>query len=305
MRVTALSPVKFDERIWDHLVLDADTKSLIRSLIDATMKDTSEGTLLKDLVSGKGGGMIALLHGKPGTGKTLTAEAVAEHLRRPLYVVGSAEIPYYAGELEKQLQTIVQRAKRWNAVLLFDEADELVEDRGYSGGFGNNAMVTVALRVLEYHAGVVFLTTNRVRVFDEAVLSRFSIGINFPELTADNRFTIWSNFLRRSNIDIINTEGDGAECSTQVVNAEGSSEISRSSIHVRDIKKLAEKGFNGRVVRNIIRTAQALALGRNEPFGLQHIKAIAGTCQRFLDDVKVTDNILVKNSDEQHRVTGF
>ena len=42
---------------------------------------------------------------------------------------------------------------------------------------GHNSAVTVALRVLEYHAGVVLLTTNRVTAFDAAVVSRFSIGV--------------------------------------------------------------------------------------------------------------------------------
>jgi hypothetical protein len=40
-----------------------------------------------------------------------------------------------------------------------------------------NAMVSAALRVLEYHRGVLFLTTNRIKTFDEAFLSRFSIGV--------------------------------------------------------------------------------------------------------------------------------
>lgn len=40
-----------------------------------------------------------------------------------------------------------------------------------------NALVSVALRLLEYHRGVLFLTTNRITAFDDAFLSRFSIGM--------------------------------------------------------------------------------------------------------------------------------
>ena len=38
-----------------------------------------------DIIEGKGNGLIILLHGGPGTGKTLTAESVAELAEKPLY----------------------------------------------------------------------------------------------------------------------------------------------------------------------------------------------------------------------------
>lgn len=39
-----------------------------------------------------------------------------------------------------------------------------------------NSLVATFLRLLEYHSGVLFLTTNRVKAFDEAFLSRVSVG---------------------------------------------------------------------------------------------------------------------------------
>jgi hypothetical protein len=45
----------------------------------------------------------------------------------------------------------------------------------YISQLERNALVSVALRLFEYHRGVLFLTTNRIKTFDEAFLSRFSI----------------------------------------------------------------------------------------------------------------------------------
>ena len=61
--------------------------------------------MIDDWVKGKGGGLVVLLHGVAGVGKTLTAEAVAELLHRPLYTVGSGELGYHANEVEPALKT--------------------------------------------------------------------------------------------------------------------------------------------------------------------------------------------------------
>lgn len=61
--------------------------------------------------------------GRPGVGKTLTAEGIADHLKRPLYMVSAGELGIDASTLEKRLTTILDISFTWNAVLLIDEAD--------------------------------------------------------------------------------------------------------------------------------------------------------------------------------------
>lgn len=70
-----------------------------------------------------------------------------------------------------------------------------------------NALVSVALRLLEYHRGVLFLTTNRIKTFDDAFLSRFSIG-NFLSRFLRTRQTDHAFFLQRSNIQNLTVQGD-------------------------------------------------------------------------------------------------
>ena len=76
-----------------------------------------------DFFTGKGRGLVAVLHGPPGTGKTLTAEGIAELLKRPLYMVSVGELGTNSRDLETELNKILDVAHSWGAVLLLDEAD--------------------------------------------------------------------------------------------------------------------------------------------------------------------------------------
>ena len=78
-------------------------------------------------------------------------------------------------KLEAQLPLIFQRADKWNAVLLLDEADVFLEQRSIHD-VHRNALFSVFLRELEYYQGIMFLTTNRVKQIDDAIASRIHQG---------------------------------------------------------------------------------------------------------------------------------
>ena len=76
----------------------------------------------QDFIFGKGRGLLILLHGEPGVGKTATAEAVAQSTRRPLFPISCSDLT--AGwEVEERLEDIFRLAHLWDCVLLLDEAD--------------------------------------------------------------------------------------------------------------------------------------------------------------------------------------
>jgi len=140
------------------------------------------------------------LTGKAGVGKTLTAEVFAETTERPLYNVQASQLGIDPVELEKSLKLILRRASRWNAILLLDEADVYVAERGNS--LVQNAIVGIFLRVLEYHTSMMFLTTNRPETIDDAILSRCVARIDYEYPSIDDQIKIWKVLAKTSKIDL-------------------------------------------------------------------------------------------------------
>ena len=132
-------------------------------------------------MSGKGEGLIILLHGGPGTGKTLTAESVAEFAKRPLYRVTCGDIGTDPQGVEEYLKSVLYIGSTWGCVVLLDEADVFLEERTKMD-MQRNALVSVFLRVLEYYDGILILTTNRIGTFDEAFKSRIQLALHYPPL---------------------------------------------------------------------------------------------------------------------------
>lgn len=225
--VENIGEISFRNDAYDKLVLDSDTKGLVRALVDNTI-----GGAEKDFIDNKGGGCIFLLEGVPGTGKTLTAESVAETLQRPLYLVGVGELGTNVVELEENLKRVLDIASAWNAVLLLDEADIFMEQRSEMD-VERNAMVSIFLRLLEYYQGIMFLTTNRADNIDQAFYSRISLAINYPDLNVQSRSIIWTNILSLY-----------------------SKEFDTSTV---DIAILANHDINGRQIKNACRIVSALA----------------------------------------------
>lgn len=128
------------------------------------------------IIKGKGRGLIILLHGVPGVGKTSTAETIAETTGRPLLPVTCGDIGENASAVEKNLEQIFTNSHRWGCVLLLDEAEVFLTKRNLQD-LTRNAMVSVFLRALEFYSGILFLTTNRVGTIDEAFKSRIHISL--------------------------------------------------------------------------------------------------------------------------------
>ncbi|TQS32502.1 hypothetical protein Golomagni_07177, partial [Golovinomyces magnicellulatus] len=230
--VTGLSPIDFQELAFEQLVLSPERKRLIQAVV------RQGGTMsqLQDVISGKQSGSIFLLHGAPGVGKTLTAEAVAEMLHKPLYYITMGELGVTPDELERRLSDVLGLCAEWNAIAILDEADVFLETRGTSSDLIRNAMVCVMLRILEYHPGILFLTTNRVRSLDPAFESRISVAIRYEDLDAKARAQVWRNQLGK---------------------------VTGVDVQAIDITELAVKQMNGRQIKNAVRLALSVALDQN------------------------------------------
>ncbi|KAJ4360728.1 uncharacterized protein N0V89_001295 [Didymosphaeria variabile] len=178
---------------FDDLVIDQRNRDLLVALVDnhasgiqrarektKQSKDYFKPTQI-DLVRGKGQGLIILLHGPPGSGKTMF------------------------------------------------------------------------LRQLEYYAGILFLTTNRPGVLDEAFKSRIHISLRYPSIDLESTKTMWRNIMNRLEIDNKST-------AIRIV----FDKDALLDFATRHFEKCTQAGvtWNGRQIRNAFQTA--IALGHYE-----------------------------------------
>lgn len=145
--------------------------------------------------SDKGRGITALFSGESGTGKTLSAEVVANELGLDLYVIDlSTVVDKYIGETEKNLERIFDEAEDVNGVLFFDEADALFGKRSeVSDARDRYANVEIAylLQRMERFDGITVLATNLRANLDEAFTRRIDVLVGFPEPEEDDRRRLW------------------------------------------------------------------------------------------------------------------
>ncbi|MGC4962587.1 AAA family ATPase [Gordonia sp. DT101] len=178
-----LSEYTYDADLQDKLVLPDDQRELLNILT------TDISVFTGDIIDGKSAGNVILAMGRPGVGKTLTAEVYAEVTGRPLYSIHSGSLGVTAELVRKNLEVIFDRAKRWDAVLLLDEADVFVMERGLD--LAQNAIVAEFLRTLEYFDGLLFLTTNRIDGVDEAIHARCAAVIEYRPPGPKDARQVW------------------------------------------------------------------------------------------------------------------
>lgn len=253
-KVEDLSDVQWRDDAFQRLVMPDAQKRMIMSLVQY------HGQGFTDVIEGKGGGLIFLLHGEPGQGKTLTAETVAEQLRRPLHSVSVGELGTDVETLENKLSDLLELGSRWNSVMLLDEADIFLEKRD-SSDIVRNAMVGVFLRMLEYYNGVLFLTTNRVSEIDPAFISRISMGIRFGKADHEKRMKVWTNILQAAGI--------------------------LDYVSFPQIESMAKYDINGRQIKNVIRNAQTMGIadGSGNERIADHINTVIRETLSFVQEV--------------------
>ena len=139
------------------------------------------------------------LYGDSGTGKSMTAEALADRLGKKVIRATYADIESkYHGEGPKRLKAIFLAAKQQDAVLFIDEADSMLSARLTNVSQGSeqaiNSMRSQLLISLENHDGIVIFATNLIENYDQAFLTRLiCIELKRPNKEARNK--IWHNHL--------------------------------------------------------------------------------------------------------------
>lgn len=154
-----------------------------------------------------GHGLVALLSGESGTGKTMAAEVLAGALNKDLYIVDLSQlVSKWVGETEKHIDQVFTEAEQAGGVLLFDEADALFANRSGDVSSSNdryaNMEVGYLLQRIESFRGVAILTTNLSQCIDDAFLRRFHFRIDVPRPTAELRRELWAKMLPNGEYEI-------------------------------------------------------------------------------------------------------
>ena len=216
-----LTEYEYRTDLASKLILSEEKKRLIEILIGST------SAIIDDIVSGKSGGVIVLASGPAGVGKTLSAEVFSEAIKRPLYNVQCSQLGIDAGALETNLRSVMGRAARWGAILLMDEADVYIHERG--NDMQQNATIGVFLRILEYYPGILFMTTNRATIVDDAIMSRVTAWIKYDMPKANELRQLWK--VLSENYGVKMEEADIQRLVTEMPNLSGR--------NIKNILKLA------------------------------------------------------------------
>ncbi|KAI1157218.1 hypothetical protein F4825DRAFT_468016 [Nemania diffusa] len=200
--IQSLKSLLASDDVFKDLKIDPSHKTMVISLVkthlekQAAQKLRPSISMNQDIVRGKGSGLVILLHGVPGVGKTATAEAIAQTNKKPLFAITCGDLDFTPKEVEESLKDIFRLAHLWDCVLLLDEADVFLSRREL-GDLKRNALVSVFLRVLEYYSGILFLTTNRVGTLDEAFKSRIHVSLYYPPLDRTQTTAIFDVSIRK------------------------------------------------------------------------------------------------------------
>ncbi|NLJ09818.1 MAG: AAA family ATPase [Treponema sp.] len=129
------------------------------------------------------GGLRILFYGMPGTGKTELARHVAERVGCKLDIRRASDIlSPYVGEAEKNIAAMFNEAEDSGDILLIDEADAFLYDRGRAHRSWEITQVDEFLTRMEEFRGVLICTTNLLGSLDRAVIRRFQLKVEFQPL---------------------------------------------------------------------------------------------------------------------------
>lgn len=244
VHVNNLTPYKYKDGMEEQLILPESVKEMTRMLVTNSADDS------EDIVEGKTQSTIIAAVGDPGLGKTLMCEVLSESCCKPLYKVQAAQLGETPAELEKNLQRILLRAQRWNAILLIDEANAYIHSRGHD--IRQNAIVGVFLRLLDYYRGILIFTTNMTQGaesgdlgfdIDQAIISRCTAVIKFNLPDKDQAKRLW----------LVQCKLRGLEMDPAL------------------LARLVETyTLSGRTIRNLLKMACSAAANKEESLAFKH-----------------------------------
>jgi transitional endoplasmic reticulum ATPase len=146
------------------------------------------------------------LYGPPGTGKTSFGHWLAKELGQPLHLQKASDLLRpYVGMTEQNIAKAFERAKEEGAVLLIDEVDSFLRDRGRVRHSWEVVQVNEMLTQIESFPGILVASTNLIDQLDEASMRRFDIKLHFGYLLPEQAVRLFESHCRNLNLPLPTT----------------------------------------------------------------------------------------------------
>ncbi len=147
-------------------------------------------------------GIKVLLYGISGGGKTAYAEEVSKKMNRSLKIVRPSEVlSKWVGETEQNISNIFKEAAKEHSILLVDEADSFLHNRGDSVNHFEDSKVNSFLIEIERYPGILFCSTNLPDILDKAVDRRFNFKVGFKALTQEGVALLCKSYFESFELD--------------------------------------------------------------------------------------------------------
>ena len=183
------------------LILSENTMDELKTVVSAQKNwkkvfvDWGLGTVMKERKN-----LFVNLYGESGTGKSMSAHAIAAALNKELICVNYADIESkYVGETSKNLSRLFSDPANKDDIIFFDEADALlskrVTDMSSATDVSVNQTRSVLLTLLNSYEGMVIFATNFISNYDSAFMRRIHYHIRFELPNAELREKLWQHYI--------------------------------------------------------------------------------------------------------------
>ncbi|MCW1332065.1 ATP-binding protein [Campylobacter jejuni] len=191
----------------NDIIMPQNTKELLENILKQQDKKVLERLNSWGIKSNKNIEAKIIFYGPAGTGKTMSALAMAKSMKKTVLSFDCSKIlSKWVGESEQNVRkifdtykNIVQTCKQ-SPILLLNEADQFLSTRVESSSGSDkmhNQMQNIFLEQIEHFNGVIIATTNFLESLDSAFSRRFDYKIEFKKPDFKDRLKMWEKFLPR------------------------------------------------------------------------------------------------------------
>ncbi|EAH7456720.1 ATP-binding protein [Campylobacter coli] len=247
----------------NDIIMPQNTKELLENILKQQDKKVLERLNSWGIKSNKNIEAKIIFYGPAGTGKTMSALAMAKSMKKTVLSFDCSKIlSKWVGESEQNVRkifdtykNIVQTCKQ-SPILLLNEADQFLSTRVESSSGSDkmhNQMQNIFLEQIERFSGVIIATTNFLESLDSAFSRRFDYKIEFKKPDFKDRLKIWEKFLPKKalfekdfNINILsNYELSGAQILMVVKNTALKVAVSQDGVFkMQDFIESIQKELN-------------------------------------------------------------